>query len=302
MKNSNRIVRWAGAITLAVVLLAGCESKQDKAIDAAKKQAAASGQPQQVTTVDSNGTTTTTTVQPPAPGQTAVSVISTTAPTQTAPGTPPPQPGVYYQPTGTAQTQQPGAPAPPTDQQQAAPAQAAAPPVAPAQVNIPAGAELTIRINQSINSRTTPPGSHFSGELDQGWTDRNGHVILPRGTPVSGQVVASHNGGHFKGASLLELRLTSLTLNGTRYPLDTRDVVRERKGKGKRSAALIGGGRGLGLLIGGLAGGGEGAPIGGLGGAGRGTAAAGLTDNHPLDMPAGSIVRFRLKDELTLQQ
>jgi hypothetical protein len=298
MKNSNQIVRLASAVTLAVFLIAGCESKQDKAIDAAKKQAAASGQPQQVTTVDSNGTTTTTTVQPPAPGQTIASVTTTTAPTQTAPGTPPPQQGVYYQPAGTAQTPQPGAPAPASDQQQ----QAAAPPVAPAEVNIPAGSDLTIRINQAINSQTTPPGSRFSGEMDQGWTDSGGRVILPRGTPVEGQVVASHNGGHFKGASLLELRLTSLTLNGTRYPLDTRDVVRERKGKGKRTAGFIGGGGGLGLLIGGLAGGGKGALIGGLAGAGAGTAGAGLTDNHPLDIPAESIVRFRLKDDLTLQQ
>ena len=285
------------ADTLAVFLIAGCESKQDKAIDAAKKQAAASGQPQQVTTVDSNGTTTTTTVQPPAPGQTIASVTTTTAPTQTAPGTPPPQQGVYYQPAGTAQTPQPGAPAPASDQQQ----QAAAPPVSPAEVNIPAGSDLTIRINQAINSQTTPPGSRFSGEMDQGWTDSGGRVILPRGTPVEGQVVASHNGGHFKGASLLELRLTSLTLNGTRYPLDTRDVVRERKGKGKRTAGSTGPSA-VTASIGGLAGGGKGALIGGLAGAGAGTAGAGLTDNHPLDIPAESIVRFRLKDDLTLQQ
>jgi hypothetical protein len=303
MKNNYQVVRLASALTLAVFLIAGCESKQDKAIDAAKKQAAASGQPQQVTTVDSNGTTTTTTVQPPAPGQTATSVTTTTAPTQAAPGTPPPQPGVYYQPAGTAQATPPATPAADQQQpQQAAPVQATAPPVAPAEVNIPAGSELTIRINQSINSRTTPPGSRFTGEMEDGWTDRGGRVILPRGTHVEGEVVESHNGGHFKGASVLELRLTSLTLSGTRYPLDTHDVVRERKGKGKRTAGFIGGGGGLGAIIGGIAGGGKGALIGGLAGAGAGTAGAGLTDNHPLDIPAESIVRFRLKDELTLQR
>ena len=48
------------------VALAGCESKQDKAIDQAKQQAVATGQPQQVVTVDKTGTTTTTVVQPPA--------------------------------------------------------------------------------------------------------------------------------------------------------------------------------------------------------------------------------------------
>lgn len=294
----------SACVALAAVLATGCESKQDKAIDAAKKQAAASGQTQQVISVNSNGTTTTTTVQPPQPGQTAEQVTSTTAPTQTAAGTPPPQPGVYYQPVGTAQPAADSSTAP-ADSSAPAPAPAPAPvssaPVAAADVNIPAGSELAIEINQRISTKTTPPGSSFSGEVVESWTDGHGRVILPRGTPVEGRVVESHNGGHFKGASVLELRLTSLTLNGTRYPLRTHDVVREKKGKGKRTAGFIGGGSGLGMVLGAIAGGGKGALIGGLAGAGAGTAGAGLTDNRPLDIPAESIVHFRLADALTLE-
>jgi hypothetical protein len=118
---------------------------------------------------------------------------------------------------------------------------------------------------------------------------------------VAGVVDESHRRGHFKGASVLELRLTSLTLNGTRYPLETRDLRETKKGKGKRSAALIGGGAGLGMLIGGVASGGAGLVIGGLAGGGAGTAAAGLTGNRDLDIPAESIVHFKLADDLTLQ-
>jgi hypothetical protein len=55
---------------------------------------------------------------------------------------------------------------------------------------------------------------------------------------VSGVVAAAHRRGHFKGASILQLRLTSMTLNGTSYPLETRRLTRTKKGKGKRSAAL----------------------------------------------------------------
>jgi len=62
-------------------------------------------------------------------------------------------------------------------------------------------------------------------------------------------VDVSHRRGHFKGRSTLELRLTSLTLDGTRYPLQTRDMDRSKKGKGRRSAAMIGGGTGLGMLV-----------------------------------------------------
>jgi hypothetical protein len=78
-------------------------------------------------------------------------------------------------------------------------------------------------------------------------------------------------------------------------------VVREKKGKGKRTAGLIGGVGGLGMVIGAIAGGGKGALIGGLAGAGAGTAGAGLTDNRVLDIPAESIVHFKLADALTLQ-
>src|ERR1700675_1903545 len=51
----------AVAIMLAFVMLAGCKSKEDAAIDKAKQQAAATGQPQQVVSTDKNGNVTTTT-------------------------------------------------------------------------------------------------------------------------------------------------------------------------------------------------------------------------------------------------
>ncbi len=65
---------------------------------------------------------------------------------------------------------------------------------------------------------------------------------------------------------------------------------------------MIGGGAGLGMLVGGVATGGVGLVVGGLVGGGAGTAAAGLTGNRDLDIPAESIVRFKLADDLVLQQ
>jgi hypothetical protein len=285
-------VKVGGAMALCVAMLAGCASQQDKAIAAAKKQATATGQAQQVVSVDKNGNTTTTTVQPPAPGQTAQAVTTTVTPAAaaapgTANGSAPAQPGgpMYAN----------GAPAP------SGPVPGGAPVIRPADVNIPAGSELTIRINRRIDVKHTPVGARFDGEVVEAWTDGNGRVILPKGTPVGGVVDESHRRGHFKGRSVLELRLTSLTLNGTEYPLSTHDLRETKKGKGKRSSALIGGGSGLGMLIGGVATGGVGLVVGGLVGGGAGTAAAGLTGNRDLDIPAESSVRFRLADDLTLQ-
>lgn len=281
-------------MTLALLMLAGCESKQDAAIDAAKKQAAASGQAQQVVSTDKNGTVTTTTVQPPAPGQTAQAVTTTVAPAAgVAPNTPAIAPGAA-QPVAAGQPDASGQPVP-------APPAGGQPIIRPADVNIAAGTNLTIRINQHISVKHSRAGDRFDGEVVEPVVGDGNQVVIPKGTSVSGVVVESHRRGHFKGASILELRLTYLTLNGTRYALDTADLRRTKKGKGKRSAAFIGGGAGLGMLVGGVATGGVGLLVGGLAGAGAGTAIGGLTGNRDIEIPAESIVRFKLADNLVVQ-
>ena len=243
MKTS-QVLKPVAIMALACTLFVGCQSKQDAAIEQAKKQAAATGQPQQVVTVDKNGNTTTATVQPPAPGQTAQTVTTTVTPAASVPAN------------------------------------------TPAVAGQPAGTDQAVASGQTSAATPVPGGNP---------------VIVPKGTPVGGIVAASHKRGHFKGQSILELRLTSMTLNGTRYPLDTSSLTRTKKGKGKRSAAIIGGGSGLGMLIGGVATGGAGLLIGGLAGAGAGTAAAGLTGNRDIDIPAESIVHFKLADDLVVQ-
>jgi hypothetical protein len=173
--------------------------------------------------------------------------------------------------------------------------------VQPADVNVPAGTNLTIRINQHISVKSSRAGDRFDGEMAEPVVGGNGNVIIPKGAPVGGIVEVSHRRGHFKGASILELRLTSLTLNGNQYRLDTRDLRRTKKGKGKRSAAFIGGGSGLGMLVGGVATGGVGLLVGGLAGAGAGTAVAGMTGNRDIEIPSESIVHFRLANDLVVQ-
>jgi hypothetical protein len=253
------------------VLLAGCASKLDKALDLAKVQAATTGQAQQVVSVDKNGTTTTTVVQPPVAGQ-KTEVITTTAMPPKA-GSPIP---ALSGPTVFAVPQ-------------------------PINVTIPAGATLAIRIDQRISVKSSRAGDNFTGEIVDPVFTGNNQVLVPKGALVGGLVDVSHRRGHFKGSSLLELRLTSLTLDGRQYPLETRDTARSKKGKGRRSAALIGGGAGLGMLVGGLASGGTGLVVGGLVGGGAGTAAAGLTGNRDIDIPAESIIHFKLADDLIVQ-
>lgn len=261
---------------LVAAMLSGCASKQEKALEQAKAQAVKTGQPQQVVSVDKNGITTTTVVQPPAPGQTNEAITTTATPP--AAGAPVP---AAAEPTVSAVPQ---------------------PPPAPVNVTIPAGTTLAIRVDQSINVKTSHAGNTFTGEIvDPVFEPGDNNVLVPKGAPVGGVVDEAHKRGRFKGRSTLELRLTSLTLNGMQYPLMTRDLMESKKGKGKRSAALIGGGSGLGMLVGGVATGGVGLLVGGLVGGGAGAAAAGLTGNGDLDIRAESIVHFKLADDLVVQ-
>ena len=168
-------------------------------------------------------------------------------------------------------------------------------------VTIQAGTSLAIRVDQRISVKTSHPGDTFTGEVVEPVVDPSGNAVVPKGTRVGGVIDEAHRRGHFKGASVLELRLTSMTLNGTEYHLRTADLTERKKGKGKRSAAMIGGGAGLGMLIGGIASGGTGLLIGGLAGGGAGAAGAGLTGNRDLDIPAESIVHFKLAQDLVVQ-
>ena len=287
--------KTAAAMMLGLAMLAGCKSKEDAAVDKAKQQATATGQAQQVVSTDKNGNVTTTTVQPPAPGQKTQAVTTTVTPAAgVVANTPATAPVGTGQPVAAEQPDASGQPVP-------APLAGAAPIVRPADVNIAAGTNLTIRINQRISVKTSHAGDRFDGEVVEPVIGDNDRVVIPRGSPVTGVVVASHRRGHFKGSSILELRLTYLTLNGTRYALDTRDLTQTKKGKGKRSAAFIGGGAGLGMLVGGVASGGVGLLVGGLVGAGGGTALGGLTGNRDIEIPAESIVRFKLADNLVVQ-
>jgi hypothetical protein len=73
------------------------------------------------------------------------------------------------------------------------------------------------------------------------------------------------------------------------------------KGKGKRTAAMVGGGAAGGAAIGALAGGGKGAAIGALIGAAAGTGGAGLTGNRDITLAAETALSFKLLQPLEVK-
>jgi hypothetical protein len=122
----------------------------------------------------------------------------------------------------------------------------------------------------------------------------NGMTVVPVGTRAVGTVTEAHASGRFKGGATLSLRLNSIRLNGATFAIRTASLDQTSTGKGKRTAAMAGGGTG-----GGIAGGGKGALIGALIGAGAGTAGA-ATTNRDITLPSETIVRFRMSSSLRL--
>jgi hypothetical protein len=153
-----------------------------------------------------------------------------------------------------------------------------------------------VTITEQLSASHNNVGDSFSGSLSQPILVR-GTPVFPRGTRVEGTVAGAKQKGRFKGAGDLAIEITSIG----RERVSTTEYEAVAKGKGKRTAGIIGGGGGLGALIGGIAGGGKGALIGGLAGAGAGTAGAAYTGSRDVIIRPETQITFTLTAPLTVR-
>jgi hypothetical protein len=175
-------------------------------------------------------------------------------------------------------------------------AQVSAPLPPPPPTVIPVGTRITVRLDTTLGSRSSNVGEQFSATLASAVRVKGMEVIVIQ-APVVGKVVEAKAAGKFAGASSLGLRLESIADHHVSTTLYTQQI----QGKGKRSAAVIGGTAIAGALLGGLAGHGRGALIGGAVGGGVGTLGAAETgNNRDIVVPAGTVLTFKLTKALTV--
>jgi hypothetical protein len=158
---------------------------------------------------------------------------------------------------------------------------------------VPAGSTITVSLGSALGSKLSQAGQTFTGSVAKDVVVEN-KVAIPQGANVAGTVVDAKALGKFKGGAVLQLRLDSITVNGSDRPVTADAQTFSEKGKGKRTAIITGGGAALGGIIGGLAGGGKGAAIGALAGGGAGAGGSALTGNKEIVLPAESAVSFQL--------
>lgn len=174
-------------------------------------------------------------------------------------------------------------------------------PPPPAAIDLPADTPLRVRLDQDLGSKISQPGDSFQATVaDDVVVD--GQTVIAKDARAEGTVVDAKPLGKFKGGALLELRLERVHTNWGSYPVATSTIDRAEKGKGKRTAAFIGGGGAFGAIVGGLAGGGKGAAIGALAGGGAGTAGSAFTGNKQIFLPAETLLTFRLEHSVHITE
>lgn len=208
------------------------------------------------------------------------------------PAPPPPQQQQYPQ---TQQGQQQYPMQPPPQQQGGYNSQ----PV-PAEITVPAGTYITVRVNQQLSSDHNQVGDAFSGTLVRPIV-ANGVVVAEPGQTVGGRVAQVQKAGRIEGLSKLGVELTDLTLvDGQPIPVKTTLLDRTGNSSVGRDAAGIAATTGLGAAIGAAADWGRGAAIGAGAGAAAGIIGVLVTRGQPTVIYPEQVLTFRIEQPLTI--
>jgi hypothetical protein len=181
----------------------------------------------------------------------------------------------------------------------ASPPAVATPVRAPEQVTVPYGTVLAVRLTDSLNSDLNQTGDTFLASLASPIMVGD-QVAIPAEAAIQGKIVDVRNAGRFNGSSALVIKVTRLAYNGKSYDLRSSQYLKQSASQGTRAAEMIGGGAGVGAIIGVILGGKKGAAIGAVIGAGAGSGAQAMSKATQVQLPAKSMLNFRLETPLTV--
>lgn len=178
---------------------------------------------------------------------------------------------------------------------------------------LPMGTLLKVRLREELSTGTTKAGQGFQAELAYP-VMRDGRVLLPIGSLVTGQVADVHGGHRVSGPASITLRPTAVTLpDGTRYAIRARLIDSElyrstrvdeegsliKKDHAGKTVAVIGLTTGASAATGAVLGGWPGALIGAGVGAGIGTVMW-LKKDRQTEMPVNTKMVFSLNQPLVI--
>jgi hypothetical protein len=164
---------------------------------------------------------------------------------------------------------------------------------------VPAGTMITVRLIDTVDSRSAQLGQTFSASVDEP-VRSNGQTLIPRGSDVVLKLVEDQQSGRIAGQTVLGLALASIRVNGRMVDFTSEEVQERSSSRGARSGKVIGGTAALGAILGTIAGGGRGAAIGAASGAAVGTGAEVATKGQRVHVPSESRLSFRVSSAVRM--
>ncbi len=174
----------------------------------------------------------------------------------------------------------------------------ATPPPPPPPVTVPAGTQLSVRLNSNYSTKTTALGSVVNAELASDLVV-DGRRVARAGAPISGTVTEVTSGSNKIGAvPALKFDFTQLVVaDGSTMPVAIRINQKGQSEKG-RDTAKVAGGTAAGAIIGHQIDSGKGAVIGGIVGGAAGAIGAKKTGTE-VEIPAGSVLTANVRTAFT---
>jgi hypothetical protein len=159
----------------------------------------------------------------------------------------------------------------------------------PQTVTIPERTRITVRTNETLDSKKHGTGHMFTGTLGADLIGQ-GQVIARRGEDVFGRLTRAEKTGRLAGQSELRVIATDIMIDGKPYPIVTSSIKVVGKKTGKETMRNVGVAAGIGALVRGSK--------GAKGGAVVGLGASVLTEGSQVNIPAGTLLEFRLTSPL----
>jgi hypothetical protein len=170
----------------------------------------------------------------------------------------------------------------------------------PAQITLPAGSIVRVRVNEKLSSDKNQAGDLFTATLVQPLIAK-GLVVAQPGQNIVGRVSEAVRAKDGHGRSRLGLDLTELSLvDGQQVPIRTQLIEYHRPTNNGRDTGVVVGTTAAGAAIGAVAGGGLGAGIGALGGVMAGAIGVVATRAHATEIHPEAILTFRTIDPVVI--
>jgi len=166
-------------------------------------------------------------------------------------------------------------------------------------VSIPSGTLLSIRMVDSVDSKTDEVGQTFKASMDAPLIV-DGQTVIPKGSEVFVKLTKVTSAGNLKGTSELQLQLDRVYVANKAYTVTSNTFQSTGDSQTKKTVKQTGIGAGIGAVIGAIAGGGKGAAIGAGVGGGAGAAATAIGKGEQVRIASEEKLEFRLEEPLNV--